>query len=87
MLMYRVEFSKLAKNKFDNLDKSIQKRIVKKLIEIKNFNDPYRFFEPLRGVSARKARVGNYRIIADIGRKNNIIYILTLEHRKDIYKK
>lgn len=85
--MYRVEFSKLAKEKFDKLDEPIQKRIIKKLREIRNSNDPYRFFEPLRGVSARKARVGDYRVIADIGRKNNIIYVLTLGHRRDIYQK
>jgi len=84
--MYRVEFSKLAKEKFDKLDESIQKRIVKKLREIKSSDDPYRFFEPLKGVSARKARVGDYRIIADVNRKNNIIYVLTLGHRRDIYR-
>jgi len=85
--MYRVEFSKLAKEKFDKLDESIKRRIVKKLREIRNSHDPHRFFEPLRGVSARKARVGDYRIIADIDRKNNVIYVLTLGHRRDIYKK
>ena len=86
-MMYRVEFSKLAKEKFDKLNESIKKRIIKKLVEIKNSDDPHRYFEPLRGVSARKARVGDYRIIADIDRKNNVIYVLTLGHRKDIYKK
>lgn len=84
--MYRVEFSKLAKEKFDKLDESTQKRIIKKLREIRGSDDPYRFFEPLKGVSARKARVGDYRIIADVNRKNSVIYVLTLGHRKDIYK-
>ncbi len=85
--MYRVEFSKLAKDKFDKLDGTIQKRIVKKLKEIMNSADTYRFFGPLKGVSARKARAGDFRIIADIDRKNRAIYVLTLGHRKDIYKK
>ena len=85
--MYRVEFSKLAKEKFDKLDESVKRRIVKKLREIRNSRDPHRFFEPLRGVSARKTRVGDYRIIADIDRKNSVIYVLTLGHRRDIYKK
>jgi mRNA interferase RelE/StbE len=84
--MYRVEFSKLARDKFNRLDKPIQKRIVKKLREISS-GDPYRYFEPLRGVSARKARVGDYRVIADVDRKNRAIHVLTLGHRSEIYRK
>ena len=85
--MYRVEFSRLAKEKFDGLDESIKKRIFRKLREIESSDNPYRFFEPLKGTSARKARVGDYRIIADIDRKNKVIYVLTLGHRREIYKR
>jgi len=85
--MYNVVFSELAKKRFDKLDKSVQKRIVAKLKEIMSAGDPYRFFEPLKGVSARKARVGDYRVIADMDRKNNTIYVLTLGHRSEIYRK
>jgi mRNA interferase RelE/StbE len=85
--MYRIEFSRLAKEKLDKLDKSDQKRIIKKLVEIKVADNPYRYFEPLKGVSARKARAGNYRIIADVDVKNKTIYVLTIGHRREIYRK
>lgn len=85
--MYCVEFSKLAKERFDKLDKPIKRRIIIKLKEIGSSDNPHRFFEPLKGVSARKARAGDYRIIVDIDRKNKVIYVLTLGHRSEIYKK
>jgi len=85
--MYRVEFSKLAKKRFDKLDKPMQKRIVAKLVEIRSGDDPYKFFEPLKGTSARKARAGDYRIIADVDKKNHVIYVLTIGHRGEIYRK
>ncbi len=85
--MYYIEFSELAKRKFEKLGRAIQVRIVKKLRQIRAMDNPYRFFEPLKEVSARKARVGNYRIIADIDVKNKKIYVLTIGHRKEIYKK
>ena len=85
--MYRIEFSKLAKEKLDKLDKSNQKRIIKKLVEIKAADNPYRFFWPLKGVSARKARAEDYRIIADVDVKNKTIHVLTIGHRREIYGK
>jgi len=48
--------------------------------------DPYHF-EPLRGDKhgARKARVGQYRIIFEIDESQMLILILDYGHRKDIY--
>jgi mRNA interferase RelE/StbE len=85
--MYHIEFSRLAKEKLDKLGKSDRRRIIKKLLKIKVTDNPYRFFGPLKGVSARKARAGDYRIIADVDVKNKTIYVLTIGHRREIYRK
>lgn len=84
--MYTIEFSKLAEKKFNKLDKSIKKRIIKKLKEIRKSNKPRRFLESLKGVTARKLRVGDYRLIVDVDDGDKVIYILTLGHRSKIYK-
>ena len=64
--MYIIEFSKLAEKKFNKLDKSIKKRIINKLKKIRKSNKPRHFLEPLKGVTARKLRVGDYRLIVDV---------------------
>lgn len=84
--MYTIEFSKLAEKKFNKLDKSIKKRIIKKLKEIRKSNKPRRFLESLKGVTARKLRVGDHRLIVDVDDGDKVIYILTLGHRSEIYK-
>jgi len=84
--MYTIEFSKLAEKKFNKLDKSIKKRTINKLKEIRRANKPRRFLESLKGVTARKLRVGDYRLIVDVEDENKVIYILTLGHRSEIYK-
>jgi mRNA interferase RelE/StbE len=85
--MYCIEFSRLAKEKLEKLNESDQKRIIKKLVEIKATDNPYRYSESLKGVSARKVRAGDYRIIADVDMKNKTIYVLTIGHKKEIYRK
>jgi len=64
--MYTIEFSKLAEKKFNKLDKSIKKRTINKLKEIRRANKPRRFLESLKGVTARKLRVGGMRTRSSI---------------------
>lgn len=84
--MYQVEFSKLAERKFRKLDKLVKKQIINKLSKIEKSDAPRRFLEPLTGVTACKLRVGDYRLIVDLDAKNKVIYVLTMEHRGEIYK-
>jgi len=84
--MYKIEFSRLAEKKFNKLDKPIKKRIINKLKETRRSNKPRHFLESLKGVTSRKLRVGDYRLIVDVDDENKAIYILTLGHRSEIYK-
>ena len=83
--MYRLIYSPAALKELEKLEKNIKERIltalerlrirpescdIKKLIEIPG----YRF------------RVGDYRIIFDINKKDLQILILQIGHRKNIYK-
>ena len=68
------------------LPKNIKTRI-KKAIENRLLTDPIKYGEPLRRSlqGYRKLRVGNYRVIYKI--EKNIIIILKIGHRKEVYNK
>jgi mRNA interferase RelE/StbE len=40
----------------------------------------------LKGRSEYRLRVGDYRIIYEFDRQRNILYLLTLGHRREIYR-
>jgi mRNA interferase RelE/StbE len=59
-------------------------RIIRKVEMIKD--DPYKFLKKIRGDKSWKLRVGDYRILIDINFEKNVLEILKVGHRKNIYK-
>jgi len=88
MKKWEVKLTKTAKYDFDNLERSIKKSVKNKLKWLQeNFERISHL--PLRGElkGLFKLRVGDYRIIYEIDWENGVIYILAIDHRKNIYKK
>lgn len=82
---YRPEYSDEAVMQMEKLDKSIVKRILKKIDY--TAKDPHKFYKRLTGREEYKLRIGDYRVIADIDEKDKKIFIMTLGHRSNIYDK
>lgn len=84
--MYTWEFTAEAFKDFKRLTPEIQKRIVKKLDYFVASGQPLKFAESLINyeIGQYRFRVGDYRVIFDI--EGQTIVVLTLGHRKDIYK-
>lgn len=82
-MTYEIRWDKKAHEYLLSLTKEDVVRIVKKLDQAKLL--PEHYFESLENVEARKLRVGDYRLIADIDNTNKIIYIRFVGHRKNIY--
>lgn len=40
----------------------------------------------MKGRSEYRLRAGDYRIIYDFDQQKNILYLITLGHRRDIYR-
>ena len=82
--MYKIVFGQDAEKQFKKLEKEVQNRICNALkrIEVR----PYSFVEKLVGFPYYKLRIGHYRIILDIKNNENILFIMKIGHRKDIYK-
>lgn len=81
-------FKPTALRDIKKLQKSIQKRIIEKLDFYTRSHKPLIFAKSLQNneVGEFRFRVGDYRIIFDYSPSKKMIIILTIGHRKDIYK-
>ncbi len=85
MPVFELEYSAEALSQLKRLDKTIIKRIIKKIEGART--NPYQYFKRLTGRPEYKLRVGDYRIIADIEQGKKIIFVRSIGHRRDIYQK
>ena len=87
--MYKVEYSKQSLKALQKLDNSISRAIVawieKNLVETEN---PRAFGKALKGKlsSFWRYRIGDYRIISLIQDDKLTILLVTIGHRKEVYK-
>ncbi len=81
--MYEIRFDSEAAKFLTRLPKNIGQRIFLKIHRAKR--DPHRYFERLEGRPEFKLRVGEYRVIADIDDKNELLEIRLIGHRKNVY--
>jgi len=84
--MYSYEFKPQALRDLKKLPRTVQKRIIKKLDYFVSFENPLVFADHLINfeIGTYRFRIGDYRVIFDVvGEK---IIILTLGHRREIYR-
>ncbi|MCH7850830.1 MAG: type II toxin-antitoxin system RelE/ParE family toxin [Nanoarchaeota archaeon] len=81
--MYKIIFDKKALMDLNKLENGLKKRIWNKLQECKK--NPHRYLKSLEDIKGFKLRIGNYRVIIDIQNENNILVVLKIGHRKNVY--
>jgi len=85
--MYRVLYLPQVRDQdLSALDPPIRKRL-QRAIEQKLASNPERFGEPLRGPFARyrKLRVGDYRVVYRVRRKEVEVLVIMIGHRREVY--
>lgn len=87
-MTYALELSREAQKSLDRTDKKTQRRIVKRLDELKmNPYDP-RISKPLASLAAlRSSRVGDWRIIYTLRKIANLVYVLSIDPRGQAYRR
>jgi mRNA-degrading endonuclease RelE of RelBE toxin-antitoxin system len=83
---YELEFTKLFVAQFGKLEKTAQRRIYKKIQELKE--DPYRhkaLTYPFRGCF--RLRVGNFRVVYMPAERMKKVVLIDVNLREKIYKK
>lgn len=85
-MAWQIEFLNSAEKEFSQLDKTMQKRI-RNFLRERVQPDPTHAGESLHGIfkGLIRYRVGNYRLICRVN--GNIVTVLKIGHRKEIYKK
>jgi len=81
--MFSVEFSLTAEKQLLKLESNMQQRIISVLERI--VIRPFHFIKRKEGTPYFIMRCGDYRAILDINLEKNIIFVLEIGHRKDIY--
>ncbi len=81
--MFKAEWTEKAIDELNKLETTISSRIIKKIDKL--LINPYSInIKRLKGIDAFRLRVGDYRVIFEVN--SNIILILKVGHRKNIYK-
>ncbi len=83
--MYKTRLDNKAMKFLMRLPYNIRQRIIRKLSDAEA--NPLHFYERLSNRDDYKIRIGNYRAIADIDIKEEIICVTFLGHRKNVYEK
>ena len=88
-MAWKIELSSMARKQLHALDRPVQKKIVDYLAErIEGCKNPRHFGEALSADRAGlwRYRVGDYRIICEIQDDKVIVLVLTIGHRREVYK-
>ncbi|MCK4310126.1 MAG: type II toxin-antitoxin system RelE/ParE family toxin [Methanomicrobia archaeon] len=83
--MYKIFLSKETVRFLLSLDKENEKVIrdkIKKLSE-----SPESFGKHLKGIDLWSLRIGKYRVLFEINKEKEEVFIVTMGHRKDVYHK
>ncbi len=82
--MYELKFDKRAIDFLNKFEKKDRERIWNKLQECKI--EPFRYLQHLENIEGYKLRVGEYRIILDADNAIQVLNVLKIGHRKNIYE-
>ena len=85
MANYTILLSKKAQKALDKFSDQIAEPILSDITNLQENPKP-NGYKKLKGRDGYRIRMGDYRVIYDIFETELIVDVVTLEHRKDIYK-
>ena len=86
---WTIEFRPNARNELRELDRSVQRRLIDYLEQrVIASGNPRQLGKPLRGDKGEfwSYRVGDYRIIALIEDKRPVVVVISVGHRRHVYR-
>lgn len=88
-MAWTIKISATAKKQLGKLDKVIAKRIIQKIVQASELEDPRIQGKALTGPLSGlwRYRVGDYRVLAEILDQEIVILILEVDHRSRVYRR
>jgi len=83
--MYRIELRRRAQRALDRLPKADFQAVVEAIKELAQTPRP-RGIEKVKSTGLWRIRQGDYRIVYGIDDNQNIVIVVSIGHRKDIYR-
>lgn len=88
MAAYRIEFVKSARKEFDKLPSRVKEKVTEALSLLKQ--NPFLKLlkvKKLKGAEALyRIRIGAYRLVYEVRKKQLVIIVIKLGHRKEVYR-
>lgn len=87
--MYTIHLTKRAQKDLISLPKEDARRIRTTLNELAQESEPWLLVKKLQGheeVPLYSCRVGHYRIILTIDQGHLVIFVVTIDHRRSVYR-
>lgn len=81
--MVDIEYSTRAADWLRNAEPDVSDRIMSKLEQAAEWPD--HFLDALSGVPYYKLRVGDYRVIVDWRRDEDVLFVRRIGHRRNVY--
>ena len=88
-MAWRVEITRTAERQIAKVDRQVQISVIHYLREhVERSEDPRQQGKALRGEKKGlwRYRVGDYRVICPIRDESKTVVVLTLGHRKEVYR-
>lgn len=87
-MVFKIVVEKRAEKDIDSLPGVVAKRILKKMLWILGQKEPLRYGKRLQEPASGdiRFRLGDYRVIAIIDSERQIMYLVQIGHRREIYR-
>ena len=84
MARYKIQIKHSVEKDISAYDKNIKQRLIEAIYTLQI--NPYKNSKKLQGTEFYRKRVGNYRIVFEVIKKDSCVIIYKIGHRKNIYK-
>lgn len=85
-MAYTIQFKPLALRQLEKLPRDIQKKVAAKIESLGSDPFPYGCKKMAAIADTWRVRVGDYRVVYQVHQKILRVLVLTVGHRKDVYR-
>ena len=83
---YRIEFTSSAEKEIQQLERTLQRRIIRKVEALSDDPRPIGCRKLVGSDRCYRIRIGDYRIVYEIEEDEILIVVIRVRHRREVYR-